>query len=82
MRGFCDDSTKALVIKSVTMGGDGVKNYQTLRDIVYGWPLRRETMSGKALEREIKEYEKERKDISFLYPQQNIIERFASKLNK
>ncbi len=27
-QGFCDDSTKASVIKDVTMGGGGFKNYQ------------------------------------------------------
>jgi hypothetical protein len=37
-QGFCDDSTIALVIKSVTMGGGGVKNYQILRDVIYGRP--------------------------------------------
>jgi hypothetical protein len=26
-QGFCDNITKALLIKSVTMGGGGVKNY-------------------------------------------------------
>ena len=25
-QGFCDDSTRAFVLKSVTMGGGGVKN--------------------------------------------------------
>ncbi len=39
-QGFCDNSTKALVIKSVTMGGGGVKNYQILRDVIYGRHLR------------------------------------------
>ncbi len=36
--GFCEDSTKALVIKSVTKGGGGVKNYQILREVIYGRP--------------------------------------------
>ncbi len=36
---FCDDITKALVMKSVTMGGGGVKKYQILRDVIYGRPL-------------------------------------------
>ena len=40
-QGFCDDSTKALVLKSVTMGGGGVKNYQKLCDVIYGQPLNR-----------------------------------------
>ena len=35
-----DDSSKALVIKSVTMGGGGVKNYPELRDVIYGQPFR------------------------------------------
>ena len=33
-------STKALVIKRVTMGGGGVKNCPKLRDVIYGRPLR------------------------------------------
>jgi hypothetical protein len=37
-QGFCDNSTKALLIKSVTMGGGGVKNYQKLRDVIYERP--------------------------------------------
>ncbi len=36
--GFCDNSIKAL-LKSVTTGGRGVKNYQKLRDVIYGRPL-------------------------------------------
>jgi hypothetical protein len=39
-QGFCDNSTKALVIKSVAMGGGGVKNKNTLRDVIYITPLR------------------------------------------
>jgi hypothetical protein len=39
-KGFCDESTKALVIKCVTMGGGGVKNDQILRDVIYGRPQR------------------------------------------
>ncbi len=35
-QGFCDDSTKALVIKSATMGEGVSKNYQLLRDVIYG----------------------------------------------
>ncbi len=31
--------TKALVLKSVTMGKGGVKNFQKLYDIIYGRPL-------------------------------------------
>ena len=38
-QGFCDDSAKALVLKSVTMGGGGVKNYRKMRDVLYGRPL-------------------------------------------
>ncbi len=38
-KGFCDNSTKALVLKSVTMGGASVINYQKLRDVIYGRPL-------------------------------------------
>ncbi len=37
-QGFCDSSTKALVIKSVTMG-EGVKNCPKLRDVIYGRPF-------------------------------------------
>ncbi len=29
---------EALVIKAVTMGGEGIKNYQILRDLIYGQP--------------------------------------------
>jgi hypothetical protein len=36
---FCDDSTEALVLKRVTIGGGGVKKYQILRDVIYGRPL-------------------------------------------
>ncbi len=39
-KGFCEDSTKALVIKSVTKGVGVVKNYQILCDISYGRPLK------------------------------------------
>ncbi len=38
-QGFCDNSTKPLVMKSVTMGGGGVKNDPNLRDVIYGRPL-------------------------------------------
>ena len=39
-QGICDDSTKAFVIKRVTMGGGGgSKNWQKLRDVIYGQPL-------------------------------------------
>ncbi len=38
---FCDDSTEALVLKSVTMGVGGVKKYQILRDVIYGTPQKR-----------------------------------------
>jgi hypothetical protein len=36
---FCDESTRALVIKSVTTGGGGIKNVQNLLDVIYGRPL-------------------------------------------
>ena len=39
-QGFCDYSNKALVLKTVTERGRGVKNYQKLRDVIYGRPLR------------------------------------------
>ncbi len=39
-QGFCDNSNRATLIKSVTMGGGGVKNYQKLRDVIYGRPPR------------------------------------------
>ena len=35
-----DDSTKALVIKHVTMGGGGINNCPKLRDVIYERPLR------------------------------------------
>jgi hypothetical protein len=38
-QGFYDNSTCALLLKSVTMGGGKVKNYQKLRDTIYGRPL-------------------------------------------
>ncbi len=38
-QGFCDNSTYAFVLKSVTMGGGGVKNYLKQRDVIYGRPL-------------------------------------------
>ncbi len=34
-QGFFDNSTKALLLKSVMMGGGGVKNYRNLRDVIY-----------------------------------------------
>ncbi len=39
-QGFCDNSTKALLLKSVKMGGGGVKSYQKLCDVIYGQPPR------------------------------------------
>ncbi len=36
---FVTTVLKVLLIKSVTMGGGGVKNYQKLRDVIYGRPL-------------------------------------------
>ena len=35
-RGFCDDTTKALVIKSVTMEGECAKTCPKLCDVIYG----------------------------------------------
>jgi hypothetical protein len=35
-QGFCDNSTRALVMKSVMMGEVGVKNNPNLRDVIYG----------------------------------------------
>jgi hypothetical protein len=37
-QGFCNNSTKALLIKTVMMGGGGVKNYQKLRDVIFERP--------------------------------------------
>ena len=44
-QGFCDHSTKALVLKSVMMGRGGVKNYQKLHDVIYERPLLQNTLS-------------------------------------
>ncbi len=33
-QGYSDNSIKCLVMKSVTMGGGVVKNYQILRDVI------------------------------------------------
>ncbi len=38
-RGFFDNSTRALLLKNVMMGREGVKNYQKLRGVIYGQPL-------------------------------------------
>ena len=38
-QGFCDNRTKALVIKRVTMRGGGVKKCPNLCDVIYGRPL-------------------------------------------
>jgi hypothetical protein len=38
-QGFCDNSTKASLIKSVTKGGGGVKKCPKLRNVIYGRPL-------------------------------------------
>ena len=35
-----DESTNALVIERVTMGGGGVKSCPILRDVIYGRPLK------------------------------------------
>ncbi len=35
-QGFCDNSNKALLLNSVTMGGGGVENHRKLRDVIYG----------------------------------------------
>jgi hypothetical protein len=37
-QGFCDNSTKALVMKCVSMG-DGVSNTNQICVTIYGWPL-------------------------------------------
>ncbi len=37
--GFCDNSTKALLLKRVTIGKGGVKSYQKLCDVIHGQPL-------------------------------------------
>ena len=55
-QGFCDDSTKALVLKSVTMGGGGVKNYQKLRDVIYGRTLMDEPLWTNPYGRPLKWY--------------------------
>ncbi len=34
------NSTKAFLLKSVRIGGEGVKNYQKLRDVIYGRSLK------------------------------------------
>ena len=36
---LCDDSTKALVLKCVAIGGGGLKNVQKWRDVIYRRPL-------------------------------------------
>ena len=38
-QGARNNCTKALAIKSVTMGGGGLKNCFNLRDVIYGRPL-------------------------------------------
>ena len=38
-QGARNHCTKALVIKSVTMGGGGLKNCLNLRDVIYEQPL-------------------------------------------
>ena len=38
-QGFCDDITKAIVIKRVTVGEGGSKKCPKLRDVIYGRPL-------------------------------------------
>ena len=38
-QGFCDNSTKALVLNGAMMGGGGVKNYSKSRDVIYGRSL-------------------------------------------
>ncbi len=45
-QGFCDNSTKALVLKCVTMGDRGVKNDQKLRDAIYGRPPKSITLTS------------------------------------
>ncbi len=36
VKGFCDNVTKAIVIKRVMKGGGGVKNNPNLLDVIYG----------------------------------------------
>jgi hypothetical protein len=43
-QGFCDNSTKNLINKKREDGGRGVKNYQKLRDVIYGQPQFRKTL--------------------------------------
>ncbi len=38
-QGFCDYSSKALIVKRVTMGEEGVKKCSKLRDVIFGLPL-------------------------------------------
>jgi hypothetical protein len=38
-RGFSDNSSKALALNDGGSTGKGVKNYQKLRDVIYGRPL-------------------------------------------
>lgn len=39
-QGYCDNSIEALVLRSVTIGGGGVKKYQKHRDVIYVRPLK------------------------------------------
>ncbi len=52
-QGFCDDSNKFLLLKSVTLGGKGIKKDPKLRDAFHGWPLIKSlcdvTVTGKDL---------------------------------
>jgi hypothetical protein len=38
-QGFCDNSTKALVMKKRDNWGGGVNNTSNMRDVIYGWTL-------------------------------------------
>jgi hypothetical protein len=40
MTGFCDNSTRVSVIKSVSMGGGWVKKCYKLNDVINGQPLK------------------------------------------
>jgi hypothetical protein len=38
-QGFCDNTIETLLLKSLTMGGGFVKNYQKQRNVIYGRTL-------------------------------------------
>ena len=45
-QGFCDSSNKALVIKSMTFGGGGIKKCPKLCDVINGQPLKTSKHQG------------------------------------